>query len=171
MSLAQPPIYHPISYHTALSPAPRPLAVVPQPRHSPNSLALLRNRPDFVRGFGLKTPEEADEEEEQPAVADQPSIEPPPEEPAPEVAEAGAATATVADTHSRAHSRHQSKFSTSLSVPSRIRTPPAADVTADQNADDACEWTGSEDLYLSDSSDSEVRVFRVVHVRFLTPHL
>ncbi|KAF8350283.1 hypothetical protein F5887DRAFT_1270081 [Amanita rubescens] len=162
MSLAQPPIYHPMPYHTALSPAPRPPAVVPQPRYSPNSLALLRIRPDFVRGFGLETPEEADEEEEQPAVADQPSVEPPREEPAPVVLEvvddqgtAETATATVADTHSRTHSRHQSKFSTSLSVPSRIRTPLAADVTADLNADDAGEWTGSEDLYLSDSSDSE----------------
>lgn len=163
-------------YHTALSPAPRPPALIPQPRHSPNSLAPPRNRPDFFRGFGLETPEEADEEEEQPTVADHPSVvEPPPEEPALEVAEdqdtAETAAATVADTHSRAHSRHQSKFSSSLSIPSRIRTPPAADVTADQDADAAGEWTGSEDLYLSDSSDSEVRVFRVVHFRFLTPHV
>ena len=174
MSLVQPPVFHPIPYHTALSPAPRPpVVVVPQPRHSPNGLAPTRYRPDFVRGFGLETPEEADEDEALAAVANQPPAEPAPAAPAPEEPDdqgtTGTATATVTDAHSRVHSRHESKFSASLSVPSRIRTPPAADVTADVDADAAGEWTGSEDLYLSESSDSEVRVFRVVHICPLTP--
>ena len=173
MSLVQPPVFHPIPYHTALSPAPRPPVVVPQPRHSPNGLAPTRYRPDFVRGFGLETPEEADEDEALAAVASQPPPEPSPAAPAPEEADdpgtTGTATATATDTLSRVHSRHESKFSASLSVPSRIRTPPAADVTADVDADAAGEWTGSEDLYLSESSDSEVRVFRVVYICPLTP--
>ena len=167
MSLVQPPAFHPIPYHTALSPAPRPPVVVPQPRHSINGLAPTRYRPDFVRGFGLETPEEADEDEERAAVA---LAEPAPAIPAlaPEEPD-DPGTATVAGTHSCVHSRHESKFSASLSVPSRIRTPPVADGNADLDADAAGEWTGSEDLYLSESSDSEVRVFRVVHICPLTP--
>ena len=165
MSLVQPPVFHPIPYHTALSPAPRPPVVVPQPRHSPNGLASTRYRPDFVRGFGLETPEEADEDEALAAVA---NAEPAPAQEEPDD-QGTAGTATATDTHSRVHSRHESKFSASLSVPSRIRTPPAADVTADVDADAAGEWTGSEDLYLSESSDSEVRVFRVVHICPLNP--
>ena len=197
LSLAQPPSYQPStfdslpheqiptgSFHTPLSPAPRPTITIPQSKLSiapsnsgpQNSLAnpalsavLPRTRIDFARGFGLETPEEVEEEEEEKSQPLEPQEEAKAERTdrieSEEIAvkvddetahSLDAATTTTAP-RTRIHSRHESKMSTSLSVPSRIRTPVVADVTTDLEMD-AGEWTGSEDLYPSESSDNEVCV-------------
>ncbi|PFH50734.1 hypothetical protein AMATHDRAFT_40648 [Amanita thiersii Skay4041] len=193
MSLAQPS-YHPSTldpvpppdqipvniYHTALSPAPRPSISIPPSIRAPIAPAISspqnglappalsavhpRSRSDFIRGFGLETPEEVDEEEEHEAqnellVA---AVE----------TDSGAADGTVTagddleaeeevlrsvdavtatGPHSRIHSRHQSKLSAALSGVGH-----EGDVTEDLDTDAVGEWTGSEDLYPSTSDNESI---------------
>ncbi|KAF8624885.1 hypothetical protein AX15_005753 [Amanita polypyramis BW_CC] len=176
MSLTQPPSYPPppldmVSYHTALSPAPRPTISIPQSNlsfgqlGSPSGTTFAfsavhsRTRPEFTRGFGLETPEEADEDAEEGKKEQSDTENDAQEDTVIDVDDStqspDPATATATGPQSRVHSRHASKFSGSLSVPSRIRTPLIGDVTADLDVDAAGEWTGSDDLYLSESSDNE----------------
>ncbi|KAM6497876.1 hypothetical protein JOM56_005824 [Amanita muscaria] len=191
--LAPPPEQIPMgSYYTALSPAPRPTLTI-KPSAVPSNYIQLgspqnllaptpalsavhpRTRLDFVRGFGLETPEEVEEEETKESVEELAAEERKVEhegddgvveeckvehegddEVAVNIDDEGTLSVdatTVTGPLTRIHSRHESKLSASLSVPSRIRTPVVADVMTDPDLDAVGEWTGSEDL--GPSSDNE----------------
>ncbi|KAF8641177.1 hypothetical protein AX17_000812 [Amanita inopinata Kibby_2008] len=204
MSLAQPPSYQPspfesalppnhlpmTSYHTPLSPAPRPTLSMPprsilspaspsagsfgSPQNvlTPPSLSAVHpwNRLDFIRGFGLETPEEVDEEQEDDKKLDNPTdqtiakddtmtetvgaegdgnIEILVDEDG--VTSVDAASVTETGAPSGLHSRHASKLSASLSVLSS-HSHNVGNVTEDMDA--VGEWTGSEDLGLDSDNES-----------------
>jgi len=139
---------------------------------------------DFIRGFGLETPLESEEETEptdEPKKADHQNnnrqemdLE---ERHADEVAEIEDDSTTAP--HSQLHSRHVSRISAALSLRSvggnftQLQDPPEESEEGDmfeehgevsQHAeqtaldDEVNEWTGSEDFHLGiDTSDDEVR--------------
>ncbi|KAF8257860.1 hypothetical protein EI94DRAFT_1692001 [Lactarius quietus] len=136
--------------------------------------ARADSRPDFVRGFGLDAPDEAEEEQEETEPDEQAVTEEHDEEPI--LAEVSHIAVTGADdtidmeleeedgevgeittaAQSRVHSRHVSRLSAALSLRSvggRVEYPePEADHDGhaereiDPEDDAISEWTGSEDL-------------------------
>ncbi|GLB36623.1 hypothetical protein LshimejAT787_0309110 [Lyophyllum shimeji] len=123
---------------------------------APPQTSRPTSRPDFIRGFGLDITEEEEEEtenvEERQATHD------------------GDETATASG--SRFHSRHASKLSATLSTRSaggldeedivgeEDLIPPVNTAAADGGQEDGDleavqEWTGSEDVYLDETSDGE----------------
>ncbi|KAG6808900.1 hypothetical protein H0H92_002425 [Tricholoma furcatifolium] len=145
-----------------------------------NSLALPTtsqptSRPDFIRGFGLDIPEEEEEDTENIAEeeANKENIDQSegqvldymPEQAqvfSPESARNADGTATVSQ--SRFHSRHASKLSAALSTRSAGNLD-EDDFVGEEDLDPTDEpvhqehgveeWTGSEDVYLDETSDGE----------------
>ena len=217
MSLAQPPSYQsslfspsPLPYNpfsgttdpasessidNDLSPgaihAPQGRVPMTAPQFAPPLSAVGGNKThiDFIRGFGLETPMESEEETEpekdEPEKADdrnesiqEGDLE---EKYVDEIAEIEDNSTTAP--HSRLHSRHTSKISATLSLRSvggnfttQLQDPPEeteeADVSQEHGEvsqhsmqqtvidDEVEEWTGSEDIYLGlDTSDDEVSCF------------
>ncbi|KAG5638183.1 hypothetical protein H0H81_001385 [Sphagnurus paluster] len=154
--------------------APQGRAPVGLTSLAPPQTSRPTSRPDFIRGFGLDIPEEEEEEAER---AEQQEIQ--------EGSEAGqvlqfqpendaihSAEDTATASQSRFHSRHASKLSVALSTRSAgaldeeefvgdedVQHPlnaVPAHVREDMDLEDAVgEWTGSEDIYLDETSDGE----------------
>lgn len=141
----------------------------------PQALSRPTSRPDFIRGFGIDIPEEEEPEEVREAEPSQENIQ---EEVileyAPEIPpNDGTATAL----QSRFHSRHVSKLSTALSIRSsgaledeefigeEVLVDVVDNIDADHSDDEqrenldledpVGEWTGSEDVYMDETSDGE----------------
>ena len=152
----------------------------------PTTLSRPESRPDFLRGFGVDIPEEEEPEEEAPVT--EPVLDDGTEAAAADTTIAsGEGTeqeglSTVAQ--SRVHSRHVSKLSAALSLRSvggmldestevirdgelPIRTPEGEPDVVDLDADEeeaVGEWTGSEDLRTTETSDDEVRSISYLRV-------
>lgn len=208
MSLAQPPSYQSSlfspspSLYNPLGGATVPVsessmdseASPPDPIHAPQGRVPMaapsfapplsavggnKTHIDFIRGFGLETPMESEEETEpekvEPEVEVQNNIlqETDLEENYVDEAEDDSTTAP----HSRLHSRHASRISATLSLRSvggnftQFRDAPEEEAETVQEPGEASrqhvvlddeveEWTGSEDVYLGiDTSEDEVSFF------------
>ncbi|KAG5646905.1 hypothetical protein DXG03_001981 [Asterophora parasitica] len=147
-----------------------PQGRVPVPIYSlaPPQASRPTSRPDFTRGFGLDIPEE--DEEEAKDVEDQHQQEEEQDQMVEyqhESVQNGDETATASQ--SRFHSRHVSRLSAALSTRSAgaldedefvgeedllPRSIPVGHDDID-GEDAAGEWTGSEDVYLDETSDGE----------------
>jgi hypothetical protein len=174
-----PPAFNPFGPNAILGDSPGHMAAPLENIHAPqgrvpvsaSSLALPssrpESRPDFALGFGLEVPEEEEPEE---FVTESPEV---PEDVL-EACDAGGyeqdeedGTTTVAQ--SRLHSRHVSNALSLGSVGGRelvalnslgvapARTEVGKPEIDDMDQDAIGEWTGSEDLHLSDVSEDEVR--------------
>ncbi|KAF5377169.1 hypothetical protein D9615_006437 [Tricholomella constricta] len=141
---------------------------------APPQASRPSSRPDFIRGFGLDIPEEEEEEalnfEEQPPQDDMDQEQAFEHERESVYNGDGMATAS----QSRFHSRHVSRLSAALSTrsagaldeeefvgeedlaPPRNVVPTQGSGQDDMDLEDVVgEWTGSEDVYLDETSDGE----------------
>lgn len=181
-----PPAFNPFGLNAALGDSPGPTSVPLENIHAPQgrvpvtalsltlppSLSRPESRPDFARGFGLDVPEE-EEPDEFVGDARDPSHE------IDNIFQVGDADGyehgkdhmqeqdgmtTVAQ--SRFHSRHVSNALSlgsvgGLAAPNGLDMESAKIVAGNSDIDDLDqdaigEWTGSEDIHLSDISDDEV---------------
>ncbi|KAF8060923.1 hypothetical protein FPV67DRAFT_1673756 [Lyophyllum atratum] len=153
--------------------APQGRAPVSLSSLAPPQVSRPSSRPDFTRGFGLDIPEEEEEAvEEEQLPQDTAGEEQQDLEYTHENMHSGNGTATASQ--SRFHSRHVSRLSAALSTRSAGALDDEEfigeeDLVPDVNVEEAQggeqedvdledvvgEWTGSEDVYLEETSDGE----------------
>lgn len=171
------PTFNPFGPHATLGDSPGPLSAPLENIHAPQgripvtaaslalppSLSRPESRPDFARGFGLEVPEEEEEEVEEfvgapvdtsedmdEAFTEELQDSDRQEEEAQYDEQDGMTTAA----QSRLHSRHVSNALSLGSVGGGNELTPSIPVRNTEFEEDVMdEWTGSEDLQLSDGDE------------------